>query len=131
MSKEQQKDSIICVVCHQPTDPELDELVMAGFDEHGKAFAEKAHVHCGLFGYPKPEGDEMVAVKIVEGPVPSPMFACRNEVCAEEMVHPPEELRWLETAPGGDEAGWYCSACAKLVDGLVGEGRRLSEVIHE
>ena len=45
MSKEQQKDSIICVVCHQPTDPELDELVMAGFDEHGKAFAEKAHVH--------------------------------------------------------------------------------------
>ena len=41
MSKEQQKDSIICVVCHQPTDPELDELVMAGFDEHGKAVAAK------------------------------------------------------------------------------------------
>ena len=59
-----------CSVCGAPTDPQTDEMMLAGyFDSNEHMTNRKTHVHCGLFGYPKPPEEDADPAETTEAAI--------------------------------------------------------------
>ena len=52
--------------------------------------------------------------------LPSAVYGCANEFCAETVCYPPEMIFWVDACSDPDfaegDAGWYCENCLSYSD---------------
>ena len=77
--------------------------------------------------------------------IPTPLYPCRSQGCAEEHTWPATDLYWVEERPGSTpdpdinyphvECGWYCAFCIDNreldVDSRATVGESLDDYIQQ